>query len=46
MESELHRKTAQLLVEMAGDNLLTLSAEIGKMATYLRWRRGNNSGSD
>lgn len=26
---------AELLMEMAGDNLLTLSAELGKMATYL-----------
>ena len=28
-------QTAQTLVDMAGDNLLTLSTEIGKMATYL-----------
>lgn len=28
-------QTAQTLVNMAGDNLLTLSTEIGKMATYL-----------
>ena len=31
----LSSHTAQILVDMAGDNLLSLSAEIVKMATYL-----------
>ena len=35
MESESRSEDAELLVEMAGDNLLTLSSELGKMATYL-----------
>ena len=34
-ESESRSEDAQLLVDMAGDNLLTLATEIGKMATYL-----------
>ena len=32
---ELRPTDAEFLVKMAGDNLLTLSSEIGKMATYL-----------
>ena len=35
MESRIAADDAELLVEMAGDSLLTLSTEIGKMATYL-----------
>lgn len=33
--SRIAPEDAQLLVDMAGDNLLTLSTELGKMATYL-----------
>ena len=35
METHISPEAAGQLVEMAGDNLLHSSSEIGKMATYL-----------